>query len=618
MRAVLFHRVAREFMPAPLANFVKLAVNGENFGIYPNEEQINGDFLERCFGTREGTLWKVEAGNAGVKSLVYAGPDPASYRRAFEIKTDDRKEAWEALIRLCEVLARTPTGELEKALEPILDVDGATWMLALENTLQDGDGYLSRGSDYMLYLDPAGRFHLLHYDGDESFTYAGAPNGPNQWPAGTGNLLSPVVHEGTRTRPVLQKLLSVPAWRARYLAHVRTIAETWLDWKTLGPVAEAMHALISEEVRADNKRPFAAEAFENCLTKDTAGGGPGGAGGFGPSGPGGPGGGFRGPGGPRGPGGRGPGGRGPGGFGPRGGGHVIPSIKGFADARRASLLEHPEIKKPAPAIRSVSHRAAGAAPGRSEGPLPSETVAVFAEVASEPAVGSVLLYYSPAPWIPFRRVPMTDEGTRGDGKAGDGVFGAEIPPQAAGAEVRYYVEARAAAEGGAAAFDPPGAEHRTHAYRVEAPPGGGFPVVLNEIMAEDKGSAEDPKGKAGDWIELFNRGDEPADLGGMYLSDCRFTPRKWAFPAGTLVPAKGFLVVRADGAGKATEGLHAGFKLAKGGELLMLLDRDERGNAVLDLVAFGDQEPGVSIGRVPDGAGAFRPMAGTPGKPNRP
>jgi len=84
------------------------------------------------------------------------------------------------------------------------------------------------------------------------------------------------------------------------------------------------------------------------------------------------------------------------------------------------------------------------------------------------------------------------------------------------------------------------------------------------------------------------------------------------------VPAGGFLLVWADGSGNAEEGLHAGFKLAKDGEWLMLLDRDDRGNAILDSVKFGEQMPDVSTGRVPDGAGVFRPMAGTPGKPNRP
>ena len=36
---------------------------------------------------------------------------------------------------------------------------------------------------------------------------------------------------------------------------------------------------------------------------------------------------------------------------------------------------------------------------------------------------------------------MLDDGAHGDGRAGDGVFGARIPPQPDGAIIEFYVEA---------------------------------------------------------------------------------------------------------------------------------------------------------------------------------
>ena len=38
-------------------------------------------------------------------------------------------------------------------------------------------------------------------------------------------------------KPLRSKLLAVPALRARYLSYVSEIAERWLDWQTLEPVA---------------------------------------------------------------------------------------------------------------------------------------------------------------------------------------------------------------------------------------------------------------------------------------------------------------------------------------------------------------------------------------------
>src|SRR6185369_4099624 len=41
----------------------------------------------------------------------------------------------------------------------------------------------------------------------------------------------------------------------------------------------------------------------------------------------------------------------------------------------------------------------------------------------------------------FTQVQMLDDGLHGDGVAGDGFFGALIPPQANGTIVEFYVEA---------------------------------------------------------------------------------------------------------------------------------------------------------------------------------
>jgi hypothetical protein len=61
------------------------------------------------------------------------------------------------------------------------------------------------------------------------------------------------------------KLLAVPALRDRYLTYVRDIAEHWLDWKTLGPIAEKHRALIAADVKADTRKLYSSEAFDSGL-----------------------------------------------------------------------------------------------------------------------------------------------------------------------------------------------------------------------------------------------------------------------------------------------------------------------------------------------------------------
>lgn len=79
-----------------------------------------------------------------------------------------------------------------------------------------------------------------------------------------------------------------------------------------------------------------------------------------------------------------------------------------------------------------------------------------------------------------------------------------------------------------------------------------------------------------DWIELYNAGAEAVNLTGWSLTDDSGKPRKWYFPAGSTIPAGGYLVVMATGydvgpANGATY-LHTNFKLSADGEYLGLVD----------------------------------------------
>ena len=147
----------------------------------------------------------------------------------------------------------------------------------------------------------------------------------------------------------------------------------------------------------------------------------------------------------------------------------------------------------------------------------------------------------------------------------------------------------------------------------------GSPVVINELMADNDNTAEDPQGDYDDWVELFNRTDSPVDLSGMYLSDKVDNPTKWQFPDGTMIAANGYLIVWCDedhDNEEATEGLHSNFKLSKNGETFLLVDTDVNDNMVLDTVVFGEQETDVSYGRIPNGTGEFQVVAATPGAEN--
>jgi hypothetical protein len=356
MSSILYSHIARQYIPAPKANLVRIVINGESWGVYPNVQQFDKVFLNENYKRTKGTRWKV-SGNPGADGgLRYLGDNIDEYKRRFELKTDDGDKAWKALIALCRTLNETPLEELEAALEPILDIDGVLWFLALDVALINNDGYWTRASDYNLYLDEQGKFHISPHDMNESFHGAmmfgpGGPGGPGG-PRGPGGFgppgdlgpgserqgderprdgqrrpggergqggnqrrpddrtapgerpptadrprdgdrgpggrgpgvfgpdgprmgggggveLDPLVGLTNSRTPLRSRLLTVPSLRAKYLDHVRTIAEQSLDWNKLGPVVAQFRELIEHEVTADTRKLESFEAFERT-TADAA------------------------------------------------------------------------------------------------------------------------------------------------------------------------------------------------------------------------------------------------------------------------------------------------------------------------------------------------------------
>jgi spore coat protein CotH len=245
LSTVLYSQIARSYIPTPQANFVKVAANGESWGVYVNAQQFNKEFTREFFkGT--GPRWKVQGSPGGGGGLEYLGEKADPYKGRFRIKSKDRNRSWKALVELCRILNETPPDKLEKALEPILDIDGVLWFLALDVALINNDGYWVRASDYSLYRDPKGRFHTIPHDMNEAFAPAqgfgfGPGRGPDRGPGGpgagrrsSGYDLDPLIGLDDLRKPLRSRLLAVPRLKARYLAHVRTIAEDKLDWKKLG------------------------------------------------------------------------------------------------------------------------------------------------------------------------------------------------------------------------------------------------------------------------------------------------------------------------------------------------------------------------------------------------
>ena len=267
MREVIYSHVARNYIPAFKGNFIKVVINGESWGIYSHIQQYNKDFLEDNFKTRGGVRWKIGAGGGGSGTLKYPGDKKENFG-GFQQRTENAEDAWKEIRQFTKLLDETPIDQLDKKLHDRLDVDGALWSLALECVFQD-EGYFTRGSDYNLYLDPDGRFHVLQHDGNEVMSIPGGPGMPSGL---KGPKLEPFYNADNEDRPLMFKMFQVPHLKARYRHHLKTITEEWISWDKIGPIVNQYADLIRGEIKKDVRKHSSYEAFEKGLLETSSDG----------------------------------------------------------------------------------------------------------------------------------------------------------------------------------------------------------------------------------------------------------------------------------------------------------------------------------------------------------
>lgn len=129
-------------------------------------------------------------------------------------------------------------------------------------------------------------------------------------------------------------------------------------------------------------------------------------------------------------------------------------------------------------------------------------------------------------------------------------------------------------------------------------------IVLNEIFVRNE-SLPTLNGRLCGWVELWNPSDEEVNLSEMSLSDRSDQPRRWVFPEGSQISARGFVRICFE-PGQPESGANAPFELPPHGGAVYLFNAPAQGGAVLDTLTFGVPAADFAVGRVPDGGNVWR------------
>ena len=480
-REVEFNNFLSLYVTNARANNVLVTINGQNWGVYNNVQQTDKRMLRSYFSNADGL--RIRCANLpNGPGLAYAGPNAASYS-SYEIQDTGgltQADAVTALINLTNTLSNGALSNMP-AIDRTFAIDPSIWTVVFENMLTDDDSYVNKGCDFMTYRNPNDlRTHLIQRDANETWTQT-------TWAINR--------NFNQTNKPVLNRVLSVPEYRQRYMAHYRTAKQN-LNWSDYFQSRfEARRALIATAVAADTKRIYTLANFNdgfgintitltNNLTNTPATGLPGGS---------------------------------------------IPGVRQFIDGRAAFLnnaTSNPELAVTGPTI--------SAAQASNSTPSPSTPVFITASVQAAGApINRVDLFYRPNVTTIYERVEMRDDGTSGDGAPADGVYGALLPINATpGQEVSYYVMATASNSFASLSFFPALAENGPK--RVSYGLGGTQGIQLTEWMYS---------GNHGEFVEFTNRSTQAIDLTGWVLKDDQIALPGFSLSSlGIIEPGESFVV----------------------------------------------------------------------------
>ena len=169
MREVVYGHLARKHSPAVKTNFVHLYINDKDWGIYPNIEQVSGEFTKEWWFSNDGARWRADSptgtsiggmgggggfGN-GTAGLNYLGADTTLFQKYYTLKNSKLPKPWNYLVSTTEKLNTSDLKDLETVMPTVMDIDQTLWFLATEIMFGDDDSYVNKGAmDYYIYVDP--------------------------------------------------------------------------------------------------------------------------------------------------------------------------------------------------------------------------------------------------------------------------------------------------------------------------------------------------------------------------------------------------------------------------------------------------------------------------------
>ncbi|MCB0761162.1 MAG: CotH kinase family protein [Flavobacteriales bacterium] len=270
LREVLSYEVARQYMPAGMANFAKLFINDEYWGLYTNVEAVEKEFLVNHFPDPDGSFFKCNPEQLdlfGENSNLSNTPGSAE-ANYYELYTLESETGWTDLLDLIDVL-----NDDAQNVESVLNVDRALWMHAFNYGLINYDSYIGFAQNYYLYHDHNGQWNTIPWDLNMSFGSFRLTDASDYYDGFTieqAKTMDPLAHYNSFSafpRPLLRNLFEDDHYRKMFLAHLRTITTENFENQSYIDRAEYYRAIIDTAVADDPNKFYSDEDFDANLNE---------------------------------------------------------------------------------------------------------------------------------------------------------------------------------------------------------------------------------------------------------------------------------------------------------------------------------------------------------------
>jgi hypothetical protein len=257
MRDMLAFNIMRtEGVKAPRTAYTKLYINDEYWGLYVMVEQIDKTFLNNHFKNNNGNLFKCQESS----DLSYHGNDPAQYKMAFELKTNEIEDDWTGFVNFVKYANKNGmcNDEYRRKFPEIFDVTNYFKILAIDILLLNWDSYYDHGRNFYLYEDiDEHKFHWIPWDYNFAFSDTQI------------DILATQPFFSPSPKPLIRNLLAEPAFAADFIDTYKDILADNFTVERLYPLIDQTKLLIRDDLDRDSNKSATITEFDHSLENDS-------------------------------------------------------------------------------------------------------------------------------------------------------------------------------------------------------------------------------------------------------------------------------------------------------------------------------------------------------------